>query len=130
MPLAGFVLSHLAFVACFAALSVALGRRLAALVCPAVDWPGDGGRWGLPLALGVGAIGCLASLLGSIGLLTRPSLVLLAVAAALAAAPEWRSLLRDGWALATGPRRVCLGHGESLDLFCLLLTRRRRARCW
>ncbi len=108
MPLAGFALSHLAFAACFAALSVALGRRLAALVCPAVDWPGEGGRWGLPLALGVGAIGCLASLLGAAGLLTRPSLLLLAGAAALAAAPEWRPLLGDAWALAAGPRRVWL----------------------
>jgi hypothetical protein len=45
MQFAGFALSHLAFAACFAALSVALGRRLAALVCPEVDWtPFDAAR--------------------------------------------------------------------------------------
>ena len=120
MPLAGFVLSHLAFVAGFAALSVALGRRLGALVCPEVDWPSEG-RWGLPLALGVGAIGCLASLLGAAGLLTRASLVALAAAAVLAAAPEWRPLLRDGWGLATGPRRGWLLCALAAALPCLLL---------
>jgi 4-amino-4-deoxy-L-arabinose transferase-like glycosyltransferase len=109
MPLAGFALSHFAFAACFAALAAALGRRLAALACPRVDWPREG-RWSLPLALGVGTLACLASLLGAAGLLTRVSLVALAAAAALVAAPEWRPLVREvwgeAWAVARGPRRV------------------------
>ncbi len=92
MPLAAFALPHLAFAACFAVLALALGRRIAALACPRVDWPREA-RWGLPLAVGIGALACLASLLGALGLLTRPALLALAAAAALAAGPEWRRLL-------------------------------------
>src|SRR5258708_3596442 len=57
---------------------------------------------------GGGLAGRGRSLLGAAGLLTRPSLLLFAAAAPLAAAPEWRPLLGDAGALAAGPRRVWL----------------------
>jgi len=84
MACAVFVLGHLAFATFFAVLATALGRRLAALAGPAARTE----RWGLPLALGLGAIGSAMSLLAAAGRLTAPWLIVLLAAAAGAAAGE------------------------------------------
>src|ERR1700674_2911547 len=96
-----FVVSHLAFATFFAVIATALGRRLAALAGPAARTE----RWGLPLALGLGAIGCAMSLLAAAGRLTAPWLVVLLAAAAGAAAPEWRRPQGAAGAAAARPRR-------------------------
>jgi hypothetical protein len=101
MACAVFVLAHLAFATFFAVLAAALGRRLAALAGPAARAE----RWGLPLALGLGAIGCALSLLATAGRLTAPWLIVLLAAAAGVAAPEWRPLLAAVAAAARRPRR-------------------------
>jgi hypothetical protein len=106
MSLAVFVLTHLAFASLLAALAVAVGRRLVALAGPAAPaLPAPlappatpaviGARWGLPLAAGLGAIGCALALLAAAGRLTTPWVVLVLAAAAGAAAPEWRPLLAE-----------------------------------
>src|SRR6202521_1006020 len=96
-----FVVSHLAFATFFAVIATALGRRLAALAGPAARTE----RWGLPLALGLGAIGCAMSLLAAAGRLAAPWLVVLGADAAAAAAPEWRRLLAEVASAARRPRR-------------------------
>lgn len=101
MACAVFVLGHLAFATFFAVLATALGRRLAALAGPAARTE----RWGLPLALGLGAIGSAMSLLAAAGRLTAPWLIVLLAAAAGAAAPEWRQLLAAVASAARRPRR-------------------------
>jgi hypothetical protein len=101
MSCAAFVLTHLAFASLFAAVAVALGRRLAALAGPAARAE----RWGLPLALGLGAIGCATALLAAAGRLTGPWLGLVLAAAVAAAAPEWLALLAAVASLARRSRQ-------------------------
>jgi hypothetical protein len=101
MSLAAFVLAHLAFTTFLAVTAAALGRRLAALAGPALRAE----RWGLPLALGLGAIGSALALLAAAGRLTAPWLGILLAAAAAAAAREWRPLLAEVASLARRPRR-------------------------
>jgi hypothetical protein len=83
-----FLLSHLAFGAGVAALAVALGRRLAAWGAADLCQ----GQWGFPLALGLGALGSGASLLGAVGLLTPAGAVALAGGAAWIGRREWASM--------------------------------------
>ena len=106
MLCAGFVLSHAAAATALAALAVVLGRRLAAWGSPEAR----DGSWGLPLALGLGAIAIGASLLGAVGLLTGSGLLVLLGGVAAAAGPEWRPLAGAaaslGRGLFLGPRRL------------------------
>ncbi len=103
MSLAVFVLTHLAFASLLAVVAVAVGRRLVALAgpaAPALPAPPAapaviGARGGLPLAAGLGSIGCALALLAAAGRLTTSGVVLVLAAAAGAAAPEWRPLLAE-----------------------------------
>jgi Dolichyl-phosphate-mannose-protein mannosyltransferase len=96
----GFALAHLLPAAGLALLAVALGRRIAILACPEL---GEG-RWGLPLAAGLGTLACAASLLAAAGVLIRPALLSLLATAAALAAPMWRPLAGEVVATLRGRR--------------------------
>jgi hypothetical protein len=117
LSLAFFALSHLALVGALAVVAVVLGLRLGTWACP----ESFDRRWGLALALGLGALGCAGSLLAALGLFTRLSVLLLLAGSALAGGPAWRPFFTAVGSLASQPRRTWVLAALVAGLPCVLL---------
>jgi hypothetical protein len=107
----------------FSSIAATLGARLAAFAAlgplaastairrthpasPAVQPDAAAGGWGLCLAIGLGVLGCAASLLAAVGRLTVLTVGLLLIAAAMTAGPAWPALVSRLRSLTRTPYRA------------------------